>query len=99
MPTCRLFACLLLLAACGEDERHVREEAILDSLAVKFQVYDLDQNGRIDAAEFFRTPQSKRPEPMRLFDRIDADGDGFIDRSEAHRAMHESLGEPHHAPE
>lgn len=52
----------------------------------RFRAMDADNDGKVSAAEY------KGPEGS--FGRIDADGDGFIDKSEATRAFRGGAGDP-----
>ena len=81
----RLAGTAALLAALAAGCQSPNQSAI-DELADRFTILDADRDDRLSQAEFARSRIASSEQNPELFDRADADDDGYISRDEARSA-------------
>lgn len=66
----------------GTDPAHDQLTQLVHGIALRFQFYDADGDGRLSFTEWFRTELSRRPDGTAIFTSADIDADGFLTTGE-----------------
>jgi Ca2+-binding EF-hand superfamily protein len=90
-----LFAPVLLLAASAassqDRSQNVQEgmtlERFLNRQTSRIMAADTDGDGRVSRAELEAVATKGRRDPSRLFDRMDSNHDGYLDKGEIQAAL------------
>jgi len=80
-------------AGQGEVPRATKrspEANLMRDVALKFQLHDVDGDGRLSFAEYFRTRISRTQRGPEIFAEADVDGDGFLTPAEANAWVREN---------
>lgn len=62
-------------------------DTFLDKQTARIMAADTDGDGRVSRAEMTAAAANGKRDPARMFDRMDANGDGYLDRGEIRAAL------------